>query len=321
MGHSEHQKLPEGQSRRTQKSLLKPGMVLQNRYKIDSVLAGAGSGRVYQVFDLRFPGNRWALKVYQTIDPDVFYEAMQQLVSFHHSHLAKIVDFFQEADFSCLVMELVHGRSLEQILQETVGPLPERQVLSWGVQCADALIYLHRHQKSLTHYRNLSPRKILISTIGEVKLIPRIPQKLDHSTVPGIMGYAPPEVFDEAKSCDEKTDVYTLAAVLHRCLTGGNASSIPFVFVPLGPVNPALDSAIERILEKATQPNPSKRYADLTEFRTELYRCLQAILSLQPYRRRMKKLSSDFWWALMAISGVAIITEVYLFFSLRNLNY
>lgn len=327
MAQAQHSKRFQPGSRPGRKLLLKEGAILQGRYKVERILSVQGGGQVYRATDLRFPGNQWALKVFgpaQGTGPEgttpvgEFSSVMRTLISFHHPNLIKTVDFFQGQGFSCAVMELIHGRSLEQILEESTGPLPERQVLSWGVQCADALLYLQSHAQGFTHYRNLSPRKILISAIGELKLVPSIPDSLEASNIPGIMGYAPPEAFDEKSSLDERSDIYTLAAILHRALSGGNPTAIPFVFIPLDPVNPNLDSAIERILEKATQANPAKRYSNLSDFRREIYRCLQAVLQIQFNLSRHQTFSDAFWWTLMAVSGSALAAWFYLYYTLAK---
>ncbi len=299
---------------RMEKSFLPDGSILQNRYKIEALISGTGMGQVYKAADLRFPGKWWAVKVYPKLPSERFFQEMKSLSALNHPHLAKVVDFFEEEERSCMVMEHVNGQSLEEILDNATSPVPERQALSWGIQTSDALIYLHGRMKEVTHYRNLSPKKILISTLGEVKIVPKSLDLLSEVAQPGLMGYSPPEVFDENAAPDERADVYTLAAVLHRCLVGQSPGSIPFVFVDVHMANPRIVSHIDLVIEKATQANRGKRYFSLGEFRKELYRCLKKVLKSQPYSFRNMKNAPNVWWVIVAASGISTVLWLYLFF-------
>lgn len=294
---------------------LKEGDVLQNRYKIEALLSGSGKGQVYKASDIRFPGKAWAIKAFQHAPADVFNRDAKTLAMMSHPHMVKVVDYFQEKQNLCLVMELVGGKSLDKILEAAGIPLPERQVLSWGIQCADALLYLHGQIKRDFSCRNFSPRKILITNSSELKLIPEMPELADALETQGVMGFAPPEMFEEDEECDDRSDVYALAAVLHRCLAGDSPANIPFVFVPIRSVNSRIVSPIERVLEKATQTNPGKRYPGLQEFRNELYSCFKEVMRVHPRSKSMRDAdrSLGLWWLLMALSGASIVLWLYMF--------
>lgn len=294
---------------------LSEGDVLQGRYRIESLLSASGSGQAYKVSDLRFAGRWWVVKAFPADFPPRFREEAKALTSLNHPSLVKVVDYFEEGGLCGLVMEYVSGRSLEQILENSPGPLPERQVLSWGIQAADALIHLHETFPNLSAYRNLSLRKILVVANGQVKLVPHLFEALQSRHVPGIMGYSPPESFDEGALVDERSDVYTLGAILHRCLAG-EGRAVPFVFVPLGEANPRIVSSAAAVVERATEASPERRFDSLQEFRGGLYRCLQEIFRIEPplVPRRRARIRRNYWWLVMAASGASIVLWIYFFF-------
>jgi serine/threonine protein kinase len=292
---------------------LSEGSILQNRYKVEGLLSSSGIGQVYKASDVRFPGKWWALKVFPTANKDFFEKEAKALTQLNHPHLVKLVDFFREKEKFFLVMDYVNGRPLERILEESGNVFSEKQVLSWGIQCADALIALHAHFGETFFYRAFSPRKILISSLGEVKLVPEMPFAFRGVGVQGVMGFAPPELFEEGVELDERSDIYALAAVLYRCLAGENTLHIPFVFPPLRSVNPRIVSNLDRVLDKATQQKPERRYFHIMEFRKELYHCFQEVLKIYPQPVRLKEESpAGIWWALMVLSGISILAYLLL---------
>src|SRR5260221_144550 len=202
-----------------------------------------------------------------------------------HPHIAGVHDFAVCADGTgYIVMEYVYGLNLRDVLA-TQGPLPVPLVGTIAVQTLDALAYLHS-QKFI--HRDISPDNLMLTTEdGQpfVKLIDLgISKSLESDNTITVTGqflgkvsYASPEQF--GGHIDTRSDLYSFGVVLYKLLTNAE----PFVgenykeiitaqlFQPPRPfreVAPDIDipEPIQRVILRALEKDPDKRYADAYEF-------------------------------------------------------
>src|SRR5262245_18989458 len=132
---------------------LAAGTVLAQRYRVLTRLGTGGMGSVYQIEDLDRPGTVWALKELlddSTMSPeDVawaakrFEDEIALLARLSHPRIPIFVDRFTEGGRRYFVMEYIPGSTLEERLERTKAPLPERDVLTWMIGICDVLSYLH----------------------------------------------------------------------------------------------------------------------------------------------------------------------------------
>mgnify|MGYP000405391048 CR=1 FL=1 len=85
--------------------MLTPGTVLQNRYRIASLLGQGGMGAVYRAWDLRLniPVAVKEMVPQPGIDPQTiaqlrqqFYQEAQILARLNHPNLVRVTDYFEE---------------------------------------------------------------------------------------------------------------------------------------------------------------------------------------------------------------------------------
>lgn len=291
-------------------TLLYPGAILQNRYQIGSLLSLSEAGELYKVSDLRFPGKSWIVKILRIPWNAELEQSAKTLLAIPHPNLVKVVDFFEKYGLSYFVMELVEGNSLEQLLEKSAGPLPEQQILSWMIQAVHALLCLHAHLKNWKGYWNLSPRKMLITPLGGMKLLPPLTSISKNLTSRAFDYFLPPEVFEEFEILDERAEIYSLAAVLFRALSGKEKNPMPFDFSGILLKNPKLYSRIQRILEKAAQVEPKRRYRNLRLFQKELFSCFQ--IAFQPQTLVVKpEKSRRFLWTFLGIFLGVLLTLLF----------
>ncbi len=263
-----------GDERATQR--LAPGFLLANRYLIQEVIGSGGMGSVYRARDMHFPNVPRLVAVKEMInmspDPLVRQTIVQNfereaniLATLNHPSIPKIYDYFSFENRSYLVLEYIHGKDLESIINETPGFLPEEQVLHWAIQLCDVLAYLHNHKPDPIIFRDMKPSNIMINLSGDVVLvdfgIARTFQAGQKGTMIGTEGYSPPEQY--RGEATPLADIYALGATLHHALTRRDPRlEPPFSFSerPIRKINPSVSPELEAVINTALEYEPSKRY-------------------------------------------------------------
>jgi len=87
---------------------------------------------------------------------DAFQREASLLSQLENPHIPRVYDYFDEANRAFLVMEFVDGKTLERLVQDSGGRLPEEQAVSISVQLAGTLDYLHSRNPPII-YRDLKP--------------------------------------------------------------------------------------------------------------------------------------------------------------------
>jgi serine/threonine protein kinase len=189
-----------------------------------------------------------------------------------------------------LLMEFIEGMTLENYLQQhgmlvdpadAAGPrcLPLKEVLEIGSTLCDFLEYLHTPlaSKGIIIYRDLKPSNVLITQDRFLYVVDfgitrsfKPGQQKDTAAL-GSWGYSPPEQFGKRQT-DERSDLYSLGAVLHQCLTGLDPSESPFVFDPFSalglPTQPPPE--LERLVLGLVESDMKKRPASAALVRQEI---------------------------------------------------
>jgi serine/threonine protein kinase len=210
--------------------------VLGDRYELGPLLGRGGMADVFRAED-RTLQRPVAVKVLREVagdEPDRarFVSEARTLAGLSHSGLVTVLDAgFGLGDGGSvdanahpfLVMELVDGRTIGQVVQDS-GALPLEDVGSVGAQVAEALAYVHRN--GVVH-RDVKPGNILLGPRHRVRLadfgVARLVADSSGHTrtghVIGTAAYLAPEQVtgDEVSGA---TDVYSLGLVLLEALTG-----------------------------------------------------------------------------------------------------
>ena len=211
------------------------GQVLQNRYRVVSLLRKGGMGAVYRAWDTRLniPIALKELIPQPGLDLHTLAQLRQQfqheatiLASLNHPHLVDVTDFFEEGGNSYLVMRLIEGETLAERIERQKALL-EEEVLVWASQLLDALAYCH--SQGVIH-RDVKPQNVIIRPDGRVVLVdfglvklwdPGDPRTKTAMRGMGTPEYAPPEQYDMGPGhTDPRCDIYGLGATLYHALTG-----------------------------------------------------------------------------------------------------
>jgi CHASE2 domain-containing sensor protein/class 3 adenylate cyclase len=158
---------------------------------------------------------------------------------------------------------------------ERHGPTPLEQVLQYGIEIAEALAHLHRHQ--LIH-RDIKPANIIFVNgrpkLADIGLVTDIVTPGNEITYIGTHGYMPPEGHGTASA-----DVFSLGKLLYVAVSARSVQNFPDVPDALleGARGELLGDFLGLLL-RACEPVQPDRYQDADEFLADL-RELQTRLS------------------------------------------
>jgi tetratricopeptide (TPR) repeat protein/predicted Ser/Thr protein kinase len=264
-------------------------------YEIQSLLGAGGMGEVYRANDTRLD-RVVAVKVlpaHLSSDPvrrQRFEREARAIAALQHSNICTVYDVGEHEGRQFIVMELVEGRPLSACVKEQA--LTEEQVVKLGIQIADALG--EAHDKGILH-RDLKPANILVTTRGQAKVLDFGLAKLARPMVDagrnlglsgpqimmGTLPYMAPEQL-LGETSDVRTDIWGIGAVLYEMCTAQPPfpQSGPILVdailntTPRPPreINPQVSSALERVVAKALQKDPNKRYQNAYELGSDLQR-------------------------------------------------
>ncbi|MET7426918.1 tetratricopeptide repeat protein [Dactylosporangium sp. NPDC005555] len=278
---------------------LPQGALVAGRYEVLGAIAYGGLGWIYLARD-RHVGDevsdRWVVLkgLIDSGDADATAAAITErrfLVEVDHPSIVKIYDFVSHPDprsgdrVGYIVMEYVGGLSLRDIyLARPVSggvrqPLPLPQVIAYALEVLPALGHLHERELL---YCDFKPDNAL-HTDQRVKLVDLGAVRRaddDVSAVWGTVGYQAPEVATAGPSV--ASDLYTVArsmAVLSFDFRGFTTTFADHLPDPSAVPLLAREESYHRLLLRATDPDPGRRFASAAEMAEQLTGVLRQILS------------------------------------------
>jgi serine/threonine protein kinase len=293
---------------------LKHGEVLRGRYQIRDRIGQGGMGSIYLSEDLRLSGRLCAVKEvrYDRNLPDkVLKQAREQffreatvLARLDHPNLPKVSDYFSNGQRDYLVMDYVPGQDLRTMMLDARRHkkfLPEKDVLNWANQLADALSYLHSQEPSIVH-RDIKPSNLKLTPNGLLKLVDFGLVKImapEEVTITVIQGqgtalYTPLEQYGgDGLHTDVRADIYAFGATMYHLLTNESPADArkrfldPESLLPPRQINPAISQRTERAILWAMSLHPDQRPDSIEALRQSLlgYRetpALPAAVAMQP---------------------------------------
>jgi serine/threonine-protein kinase len=256
-----------------------PGTLLLGRYRIVGLIGRGGMGEVYRAQDLKL-GQTVALKFLPEVMDreksrlDRFLNEVRVARQISHPHVCRVYDVADVDGRHFLSMEFVDGEDLASLLRR-IGRLPPDKGIETARQICAGLAAAH--DRGVLH-RDLKPANIMIDGRGQARLadfgLAAAAEDLRLSgEIAGTPAYMAPEQLDGG-ALTVKTDLYALGLVLHEIFTGQRL----FENVPLQELralrrqqSPSdsslstsgveLDPAVERVIRRCLDPDPSARPA------------------------------------------------------------
>ncbi|GAA3498145.1 serine/threonine-protein kinase [Streptomyces prasinosporus] len=281
---------------------LRAGDVVHGQYEVVGCLAHGGLGWIYLAVD-RAVSDRWVVLkgLLDTGDQDAMAAAISErrfLAEIEHANIVRIYNFVEHLDQRTgsldgyIVMEYLGGKSLKEIAnarrtpEGRRDPLPVEQACAYGIEALEALGHLHSRNLLYCDFKVDNA----IQTEDQLKLIDMGAVRRtddEESAIYGTVGYQAPEVAEVGPSV--ASDLYTVARTLavltfdFQGYTSVYADSLP------DPDTIEVFRQYEsfyRLLVRATDPDPARRFASAQEMAEQLTGVLREVVSLQSGRAR-----------------------------------
>jgi eukaryotic-like serine/threonine-protein kinase len=264
-------------------------------YRIVQHLASGGMGSVFLAHDQRLDRDV-ALKVLadgsfaDARARRLFRSEALTLSRINHPNVETVFDFDTRDGLDVLVLEHVAGETLADRLR--AGPLPETAVADLGAQLVAGLVAIH--DAGIVH-RDLKPanlrvtpdRRLKILDLGLATLMPAVASTVDTRSgveqadpSAGTPRYMAPEQV-RGEPVDARTDIFATGAVLYEMCAGHPPFRAHGLMALAGEIlhddppaprssNDAISPDLERIVLKALEKDPNRRYQSARELLRDL---------------------------------------------------
>jgi serine/threonine protein kinase len=272
--------------------------ILAGKYRIDAFVGAGGMGLVYAASH-RVTEQSVAVKFLRrelADQPELtrrFLKEAQIVARLHHPNAVKLMELGDDPDYGpYMVLELLRGESLETQLSR-VHSLTLEQACAWLLPIMDMLEHAHAH--AVLH-RDIKPANIFLHEAGPGRIVPKLldfglgrvmNEQLGLGTKTGQMLGTPahmsPEQASGAKGLKAASDVWSMATVWYRCLSGreafergtADATLVAVVngeYKRLVTVCPQLPRAraLSKVLDKALCVDPNARTQSIATLRAQL---------------------------------------------------
>lgn len=251
------------------------GRTLDDRYRIDHLLAHGGMSRIYRGMDRRLH-RAVVIKILNDnyADESTVRERFESeaviAANITHPNVVSIRDHNVSENIVYLVMEYVRGRNLEQVIQER-GRFTPRQMLSILEQICLGLSAAH--SEGIIH-RDMKPANVLLADTGEVKitdfgLARAASAHTQSATLVATLSHVSPELVSGAPA-DSRSDIYAIGIMVYQMLTGqlpyrdSNAAALMKHHLdspmPLpSEIVPGLADDLDELVQWCTEKDPERR--------------------------------------------------------------
>ncbi|HHU71368.1 MAG TPA: protein kinase [Clostridiales bacterium] len=171
---------------------------LSETYEIIEIIGSGGGGTVYKARHKRLDKEVVIKKIHTDIKDVVDCGAEANILKkLRHSYLPQVLDLLTINNNVYTVMDFIPGQSFQQLLDEKKR-FPQKKVIKWATQLAEALVYLHKQNPPIIH-SDIKPANIMLTPSDDICLIDfnisSIFTGKGARTIGFTDGYSPPEQY------------------------------------------------------------------------------------------------------------------------------
>ena len=254
-----------------------------SHFRIVSEIGRGGMGVVYKAHDTSLD-RIVALKFLPldlTRDPVAkarFVHEAKAASALDHSNICTVYEIGETDDGQMFIaMAYYDGSTLRDLIEE--GPLSIETALDWAVQIAEGMA--KAHSGGIVH-RDIKPANVMVTADGQVKIVDfglakvaEQTQVTQEGSTVGTAAYMSPEQA-RGDDVDERTDQWSLGAVMYEMLTGkrafGGEYSQAIIYSVLNEepqairkLNPDVSPDLEKVIQRMLKKNPEDRYPSVAE--------------------------------------------------------
>jgi eukaryotic-like serine/threonine-protein kinase len=255
------------------------------RYRLVERIGKGAMGMVYAAEDESM-GRRVAIKLMMTDleqEPETrerFYREAKITSQLVHRNIVTVFDLGEDRGRPYLVMELLHGVPLGEHLQRTDSRTLDAKLDLMMQMCEGLQV---AHERGVIH-RDIKPNNLFVLPDGSLKILDFGVARLATSTLTasgflvGTPEYMSPEQA-MGRPIDARSDIFSAASVFYFMVTGRapfGTRDLPKVLnaVMFNPPEPFKEGeapeALSRVLLKALEKDPDRRYASCSEMQAEI---------------------------------------------------
>jgi serine/threonine-protein kinase len=219
---------------------LSAGQIVADKYRIDGIMGTGGMGIVVAATHVELD-QRVAIKFLREVSPEAlarFQREARMLVRLKSPHVARVIDVgSMDDDTPYIVMEHLDGSDLASVAGQR-KKLPVEETVDYVLQACEAVA--EAHALGMVH-RDLKPANLFLARgpggtttvkvldFGVSKILDdrsgtgenaRGGDLTNAGVALGSPGYMSPEQMTSARDVDERSDIFSLGALLYR-LVGG----------------------------------------------------------------------------------------------------
>jgi eukaryotic-like serine/threonine-protein kinase len=256
-------------------------------YRILKQIGAGGMAKVYLAVHQDVPNLKVVLKILSSPQhAERFMQEADKLALLERNpNICHIRHFFNHEDELVIAMEYIDGKSLEEMIAEK-GKLSIEETIGIVGDLLAALAFAHDKQ---IYHRDIKPGNVMFDRDGQLKIIDfgiakgkTDPQMTIVGTATGTPEYMAPEQFGGGENLDyAKCDIYAVGTLMYTMLTGrppfkgenefvlrdAKLSEDP---VPPSRLEKGIPGDLDRIILKAIDKDPAKRFGSAVEMKAEL---------------------------------------------------
>ena len=211
-----------------------------------------------------------------------FRQEARALGVLNHPSIISVYDYGNEGDVAYMAMELLEGRELRHVMDES--RMACALAVDIATQVAEGLAFAHA--RGVVH-RDIKPGNIMVLEGSRAKImdfgIARV-RASDVKTQTGVMLGSPKYMSPEqvlGQPADHRSDIFSLGVVLYEMLAGAPpfaGADIPQLMyqvcnarpTPPSHLNPAVPEVLDLVVARALEKTPEARYQDAGQLAADL---------------------------------------------------